>query len=207
MQTPRRSSMIAAAYPWGGVQLGTRWHGEDGDGCLSTVAPRVLATLMTTESDVSGRGRWRPDELGEILKHQLEAPLVFDLGTSDSQATADDPPAATDPSGTRVSNFGELFLHARPPLQLLRLTKRFAKTSDRRQANPLPEEVATVLYYAAIVAALLRHGERISRVSDSTLREGVDWVLEQEWVTGLLRGLFEEARGAITPGAGPNESR
>jgi hypothetical protein len=160
---------------------------------------------MTTEGDL-GRGRWRADELGEILKHQLEAPLVFDLGTSDGQVT-DDPPAPTDPEASRVSSFGDLFLHPRPPLQLLRLTKRFAKTSDRRKANPLPEEVATVLYYAAIVAALVRHGQRISRVSDSTLREGVEWVLEQGWVTAPLRGLFEEARAAIGSDARPDDSR
>jgi hypothetical protein len=171
--------------------LDTRWNG-DGDGCLSTVAPRVLATLMTTESEVGGHGRWRPDELGEILKHQLEAPLLFDLGTTDGH-TSDDPSAPVDSGVPPVSNFGELFLHPRPPLQLLRLTKRFAKTSDRRAANPLPEEVATVLYYAAIVAAQLRHGEQISRVSDSTLREGIAWVLAQDWVTDPLRGVFVEA--------------
>jgi hypothetical protein len=75
--------------------------------------------------------------------------------------------------------------------------EQLAKTSDRRSANPLPEEVATVLYYAAIAAALLRHGQRISRVSDATLREGTDWVLEQEWVAGPLRGLFVDARSAM----------
>jgi hypothetical protein len=157
---------------------------------------------MTTESDGGSQAHWRPDELGEILKHQIEAPLVFDLGTVEGQFT-DDPSgpaeAAVESDASRVSSFGELFLHPRPPLPLLRLTKRFAKTSDRRKANPLPEEVATVLYYAAIVAALLRHGERISRVSDSTLGMGVDWVLQQPWVAGPLRGLFEEARAAITP--------
>jgi hypothetical protein len=158
---------------------------------------------MTTASEVGSRGRWRPDELGEILKHQLEAPLLFDLGSSSSSsssaAAASDEPGTPGMPGSRgdapgVSSFGELFLHPRPPLQLLRLTKRFAKTSDRRTANPLPEEVATVLYYAAIVAALMRHGERISRVSDATLRQGTDWVLERDWVGGPLRGLFEEAR-------------
>jgi hypothetical protein len=153
---------------------------------------------MTTASDVGSRGRWRPDELGEILRHQLEAPLLFDLGSSSSGTHfTDEQGAPVEPDASGVSSFGELFLHPRPPLPMLRLTKRFAKTSDRRTANPLPEEVATVLYYAAIVAALLRHGERISRVSDSTLREGTDWVLEREWVGGPLRGLFEEARSAM----------
>jgi hypothetical protein len=153
---------------------------------------------MTTASDVGSRGRWRPDELGEILRHQLEAPLLFDLGTSESRFRDEREAAApSEPDASPVSSFGELFVHPRPPLRLLRLTKRFAKTSDRRDVNPLPEEVTTVLYYAAIVAALLRHGERISRVSDDTLREGIDWVLRREWVAGPLRGLFADARSAL----------
>jgi hypothetical protein len=181
--------------------LDNRWReygggggGDRGSG-LSTVAPRDLAALMTSDGNLP-QACWRPDELGDILKHQLEAPLVFDLTTSDCQTT-DRAPVAADVTVGQVSNFAGLFLHPRPPLQLLRLTKRFAKTSDRRPANPLPAEVATVLYYAAILAALLRHGERITRASDSTLRDGTAWVLAQAWVSEPLRGLFVEAQAAI----------
>jgi hypothetical protein len=157
---------------------------------LTTAAPHVLASLMNVEGDPRSGG-WRSDELAEILRHQLDAPLLFDL----SAMGADGAAAASGEAGAdHAWSFGALFLHPRPPLTMLRLTKRFAKTSDRRSANPLPSQVATVLYYAAIIAALLRHGERISGVDDAGLCEGTAWVLGQAWVTGPLRELFREAQ-------------
>jgi hypothetical protein len=100
-----------------------------------------------------------------------------------------------------LNSFSDLFRHPKPPVALLKLTKEFAKSSDRRSASPLPPEIATVLYYAAIVTALLRHGSPISRLSLRALKEGVTWALEQPWLDEQMRGLFDEARAALA-GAG-----
>jgi hypothetical protein len=183
--------------------LETQWS-EFTDEDLSTAAPRVLATLMNVDSEPR-QGRWRSDELGEILWHQLQAPLVFDLTSAGGGDAGSSTSLARDVEAGQASNFGALFLHPHPPLPLLRLTKRFAKTSDRRAADPLPAEVATVLYYAAIVAARLRHGERISRVSDATLHDGTAWILRQQWVTGQLRELFVEAQEMFAGNVGTRE--
>jgi hypothetical protein len=155
---------------------------------LSRAAPEVLASLMNVE-DHPTHGDWLPQELGQILQHQLDAPLLFDLS---SIADPDRVSLVRHAESGTVRNFGALFCHRDPPLALLRLTKDFAKSSDRRRSNPLPAEVATVLYYAAIIAALLRHGERISRIGEETLREGARWVLRQHWVAEPLRDLFVE---------------
>src|SRR4051812_49312419 len=115
--------------------------------------PRSLATLL----DVGGRDPnfWMPEELKDVLRHQLQAPLLFDLKTVDREvrAAADGPaslPGWKRPTPERApevappASFGDLLQHPRPPLELLRLTKEFAKASDSRSDNPLPPEVATV---------------------------------------------------------------
>ena len=164
------------------------WSSEFSDEDLLKAAPQVLATLMNTEGDPR-HGDWQPEELGEILQHQLDAPLLFDLGSVDGGSRE---PADGDNDAAEVRSFGALFNHPNPPLGLLRLTKDFAKMSDRRVANPLPAEVATVLYYAAIAAAVLRHEQWISRIGQQKFNDGVAWVLRQQWVVGSLRDLFLE---------------
>src|SRR5205823_4989142 len=86
-----------------------------------------------------------------------------------------------------LNSFGDLLSHPRPPLELLELTKEFAKTSDTRASSPLPPEVATVLYYAAIVAARLRHGAGITGLGARDLRDGIAWALRQPWLDGRVR--------------------
>lgn len=167
--------------------------------------PRSLAALL----DVGGRDPnfWMPGELKDVLRHQLRAPLLFDLKTVDREGGAVDgwksgsSPAGRAGRSDRVStadpppaSFGDLLHHPRPPLELLRLTKEFAKASDSRSDNPLPPEVATVLYYAAILVALVRHGRRITALSDSQLLDGLDWVLQQPWLDGRTRDLFAAGR-------------
>ena len=198
-----RSGGRANAYEGWETQVDTG-RSEYCDDDLTTAAPHVLASLMNVEGDPR-HGGWRSDELAEILRHQLEAPLLFDLsGVAGDGAGAAS--LARHVEEGQAWSFGALFLHPNPPLTMLRLTKRFAKTSDRRAANPLPPEVATVLYYAAILAALLRHNQRISGVNDKTLREGTEWVLGQAWVTGPLRELFREAQAlpALAPVVPPD---
>lgn len=149
---------------------------------LSGVAPKSLARLMGLGNDPQHWG-WGRHELADVLRHQLHAPLLFDVN-----ATA----GAADEGGP-VGCLDDLFRHPRPPLPLLRLTKDFAKVADQPPDGAVPAEVATVLYYAAIVAAFLRHGERISRLSDEQLSQGVAWGLGQPWLDETLAGLFKEA--------------
>ena len=147
--------------------------------------PSKLATLFSHDEG------WKPEELEAILKHQLSAPLVYDLSslmTSDSDCFAADMKAA-DGLGT----FRDLLVHPSPPVPLLRLTKEFAKCSDQRKDSPIPSEIAIVLYYAAVVAAQLKHHERISSLTDHEVTEGIQWAMEQSWLDAGIRSLFLEA--------------
>src|SRR4051812_22758792 len=85
-----------------------------------------------------------PDELKAVLVHQLNTPMSVDLG-ADIEATG---------------AFGELLTGAdSPPMDLLQRTKAFAKFSKSRSDGPLPAEVASVLYFATIVRAQLKHNQ------------------------------------------------
>ena len=164
--------------------------------------PDALAQLLAIDGDRPPA--WRHDELSDILQHQLRAPLMFDLGRLGGAGTPHDaggqhPPAGAGP-GVGLHCFGDLLYHPSPPVELLVLAKQFAKTAD--QGGPLPPQIATFLYYAVIVVALLRHGARISRLSDQTLRDGLRWLSPQPWLDARARGLVAEGLAAL-PEAGP----
>jgi len=137
--------------------------------------PGRLVKLLELEAD-SGRD-WQPDELGPILRHQLASPVKADI--QDAQSEADG-----------IRTFEELFRHPQPPVELLKLTKEFAKAHRRAPDSPLPREVASVLYYACIVAAQANAGEWITGLGRSEVGEGVRWVLGQEWVSEDLKSWF-----------------
>lgn len=165
---------------------------------LETEDPTVLAKLLDVME--GGHKPWSHDELQQVLVHQLNAPLLFDLAGVAGGRTSDSP---NQERRNPPSSFGELFCHPQPPKRLLQLVKEFAKTSDQRKNSPLPPEISTVLYYAAIIAARLRLNERISALSDESLKKGIGWALEQPWL-GPIRPLFAEG---LTCVEGSNRSQ
>lgn len=157
--------------------------------------PHFLSKLM--DLDTQSCHVWQPDELGAIFRHQLQAPLEFDLTTVDAEVEAKlktltasgDPPLKT---------FGQLLRHPHPPIELLKLTKEFGKAHRNNPESPLPRDIATVLYFAGIVAALTRCSQRITQLDEYSLRRGVEWVIAQPWVDESTRSLFREGLTLIT---------
>jgi hypothetical protein len=145
-----------------------------------------LARMMDLDSQ---RGSlWSPAELQAIFEHQLDAPLADDLAKADAAAATrlrDGPPV----EGRAIRTFRDLFAHPRPPLELLDLTKRFAKQCRKDRDGPLPEEIATALYFLAIVKAMTA-GRRISELDDQALRFGITWALEQPWLDAASAAIF-----------------
>jgi hypothetical protein len=154
---------------------------------LETTHPSRLAQMLTAD----GADRWRAEEMGAILRHQLSVPLELDLAGT---ASADSAQIAIEGAQTSwPATFGDLLHHARPPLEMLQRVKRFAKACKVKADGPLPTEVATVLYFASIVVALLRCDTRISELDDKAIRTGTDWVLAQTWLDQPTRSIFEQA--------------
>jgi hypothetical protein len=126
------------------------------------------------------------EELGAILRHQLEAPLRIDLGTDDSAEDAN-------------ITYGQLLSAAQPAVELLQRVQRFAKACKSHPDGPLPREVATVLYVATIVKAMLASGQRISALSDADVIAGVRWSLERAWIPASIRALLEAGMQKLDP--------
>ena len=79
-----------------------------------------------------------PEELGAILRHQLSTAVEFDLSGLDPGSQRLLRAAAACGQGGRVRTFRDLFFHPHPPLQLLHLTKNFAKGHLKHPESPLP---------------------------------------------------------------------
>ncbi|HMF15511.1 MAG TPA: hypothetical protein VKE94_24525 [Gemmataceae bacterium] len=157
---------------------------------LQGTDPRILARFLDVED--APRRLWSPEELGAILRHQLDSSVQLDLETlgaplaSRLQAL----PVAHQPG--RLT-FRDLFQLADPALELLNLVKLFAKASRVRGESVLPAEIATVIYLTSIVLARLRRERRITEQSDESLLYGIQWVIDQPWVDEKTHALFREA--------------
>lgn len=150
--------------------------------------PGRLAELM----EAGDRPVWAPEELEAVLAHELSAPLELALpGAAPLLARLE--PAAEPPE-----NLGELLRCPDPPVELLRLGKEFAKSS-RANAGALPAEVATVLYFACIAAALLHAGARITELDDRALGQGMRWAAGRPYLDGPTRTLLQDTPHALDP--------
>ena len=158
---------------------------------LADSKPTRLATLFELDGQ-DGERVWRPDELAAILRHQLAAPVQYDLRSLE-RGEAGKLKRLAEAEGLLLRSFGDLLDHAHPPIELLRMTKDFAKACRQSPTSPLPREIATVLYYAAIAVALLRCGHRITKLSNADLRQGMESMLGHDWLDARMRALFEAA--------------
>jgi hypothetical protein len=172
----------------------------DTAGALFKSPPKSLAAFMAA-GDEHAR-LWRTEELGAIFRHQLAAPILVDLGGFDP-ATAGRLKILGDAQNLLLKSFLDLFLHPVPPVELLTLTKEFAKSNMDHPDSSLPKEVAAELYYASIAAAFVRLDRRISQLSDTELEKGFKWAKDQRWASPPIQDLLAHALNKVSqPGPG-----
>ena len=161
--------------------------------------PKSLAALLEASGE---RARlWRPEELGAIFRHQMSAPVLVDLGGYDP-GTAARLKTLSAAQSLLLKSFSDLFHHPAPPLELLELTKDFAKANMDQRESSLPNEVAAALYYTSIAAALVRLDARITRLPEAELRRGLLWTREQPWLDEETKQLLLQAAAKIAPPGG-----
>ena len=162
----------------------------DSVGAVFKGPPKSLAMLLQAGAEEARL--WRREELGAIFRHQLSAPILVDLGGF-SPGAAGRLKALSAGQSLLLKSFADLFHHATPPVELLQLTKDFAKANMDHPDSSLPPQIAAALYYASIAAALVRLDARISQLKDCELRKGLDWARGQEWIDGATKELFDQA--------------
>lgn len=171
--------------------MGERPKSDDATSC-------DLARLISA-SDPAER-IWRPADLGPMLRHQMATAVRFEL---DGLVPVVARRAFQSAVAQRIAirSFGDLLRHPYPPVDLLILTKQYARAMLEHPERPLPEEIARVLYYASIVVARMRLGQRISTLGDDALIEGVRALLSQEWLDGPTRSLLHEGLSFLLGGS------
>jgi len=171
----------------------------DSAGSVFQRQPKSLAALL--EASGEGVRLWRPEELGAIFRHQMAAPVLVDLGGYDP-GTAARLKRLSDAQSLLLKSFADLFHHPAPPVELLELTKDFAKANMDHAQSSLPSEVAAALYYTSIAAALVRLGARITRLPEAELRRGLLWTRAQAWLDEETKQLLLQAAEKMAPPGG-----
>ena len=139
---------------------------------------------------------WASADLEAVLQHQLDAPITVDLiGLDQALSRAGQTPETI--KGPPIKTFRGLFEHPHPPIELLQVAKQFAKRCRNRPDGPLPDEIATVLYFLSIVVAMLRCGQQITGLDAGGMRHGLDWTLAQSWLDPSMRGILADGRQAL----------
>jgi hypothetical protein len=131
---------------------------------LSNLWPRGAAAAVNSDDPT-----WLPSDLAAILRHQLLVPV-----------------------DAKQPSCGELLAGPNPALEDLRRLKDWAKENMTRDDGDVPREIAGALYFAAIYAARLRLGQRITELTEERLIAAANWALQLSWLDPLLAGLFRE---------------
>lgn len=154
----------------------------------TSILPQTLAQLFGLDESFT---LWSAAELASILRHQLAAPLLFDLKREAGFDTVHLQQLAV---GANIVTFADLLHHPQPPLELLVATKQFAKSSQHHPEAPLPPQIISVLYFTAIFLAHVRCQSRISTLSHENCLAGINWCVSQPWLDDATRKMLEEYR-------------
>ena len=153
------------SLPWRSAQAAAdRRASSDQEDELKLLQPAGMVQLL--ELRVDADNLWVAGDWQAILHHQL-AQRLTSLGPEVTESCAR---IGESQGGPPLLTLGDLYQHPRPPIELLRTVKKFGRKWTRKPGTKLPGEVASVLYFGCIAVALVRHGKRITKFDDLSLR-------------------------------------
>ena len=138
---------------------------------------------------------WNEQDLAAMLRHQLTAPLEFDLSAVElkGRQAKNREETLTGAAKERIRTFEDLLFHREPPLELLRLSKQLFKRRLRECKKYSPEWNVAYLFYLLSILAAGDRASRISWLTPSELRKGIKWALERRWINEKTRQFLERA--------------
>ena len=157
-----------------------------------------LSKIMSLDETTSDA--WTEEDLPAMLRHQMSAPLEFDLSSIElsqsEEATRDKTLSAA--AGSRIRSFQDLFDAPAPSLALLKWAKDFFKQQAGASAKRRPErEVAYLMYLLSIVTARVRLRTSITALSEAELLKGITWAAGRKWLDVKTKELCVQARKAL----------
>ena len=158
-----------------------------------------LAKIMNL--DEATPCEWREQDLAAMLRHQLAAPLEFDLSRVEMKG-AEAKKRGTTLTGAvreRIKSFEDLLFHREPPLALLKLSKEFFKRRLQECKKDSAEWNVAYLLYLLSILAVGNRASKISSLTPSDLRKGMKWALERRWMNEKTRQFVELAARAGSP--------
>jgi len=159
--------------------------------------PRQLAGLLATGSTAeAAQATLSPvQSTRQLLRHRLAGPLHLDRRCVDSlPAVLGRPCEELHPLAGRI--VGDLLMAPGTPLAVLETLKEYGKGLSHRWEDGPEHTVAVAIYFAAIAAALVSHGRKITTRSYRDLARSLGMMMEDRWMTPELAFLFDSARKA-----------
>src|SRR5436853_234623 len=110
-----------------------------------------LVDLRAARLASGALGRRGPELRAAHCRTWLRTPLAEGLPGLDHRPIADAARSAGTTPGSLT--IGDVFSQSKPSVKLLLAIKEWARSSTRAKEPPLPTELASLLYFASIVAA------------------------------------------------------
>lgn len=147
-----------------------------------------------------GEPRSEDEERGDLLHDLLRCSLPRRAGSHEERDGA----ATASSQGLRSvagPPIGELLLDPKTSIDLLKEIKQYAKARGSQATSEREKDVFLTLYFAAIAAARVSYGERITEHTDKDLIQFFRHFAQTVWVPTHLRGLFAESEECCGKGA------
>jgi len=130
-------------------------------------------------------------DLRDVLNHLLASQLA-ELEATSPYVPPDD-----------ARTLREALLDQTTDIELLQELKRFGRRQARTPGDELPADVASVVYFGAMAAALVHQDERISKSADDVLAHGFQLAAQADWVDPAIKALLNQAAARVLGGNGP----
>ncbi len=148
-----------------------------------------IMNLDETTPDV-----WNDQDLAAMVRHQMEAPLHFDLTSFELKGRRAEARTETLTSAAkaRIESFQDLLFHPEPPLETLRLSKDFFKARTKALKKDSPEWQMAYLFYLLSILAAGSRAPQLSNLTPGDLRKATKWALDQKWVDERTKRLLSQ---------------